>query len=197
MRKIIRLFAAAFLVAGLITACDEIDEVMQDSDAEEESALGIDTDAELIGFTVYDRSQNKVRLSEYVTGNRVTMLNFWGTFCGPCIREMPDLAEIEKEYWDEGFEIVGVTTDATDYESGGLIPYILKDADSIIEQTGVEYPICFAGADLIQYTQITAVPTTFFVNENGDLLTDPMVGSRSREEWESIINELLEYADGE
>ena len=197
MRKIIRLFAAAFLVAGLITACDEIDEVMQDSDAAEESALGIDTDAELIGFAVYDRSQNKVRLSEYVTGNRVIMLNFWGTFCGPCIREMPDLAEIEKEYRDEGFEIVGVTTDATDYESGGLIPYILKDADSIIEQTGVEYPICFAGADLIQYTQITAVPTTFFVNENGDLLTDPMVGSRSREEWESIINELLEYADGE
>ena len=221
MRKMIRLFAAVFIVAGLITACDEIDEVMQDSDAAEESALGIDTEdmdteeadsteesyeedkddadseAELIGFTVYDRFQNKVRLSEYVTGNRVTMLNFWGTFCGPCIREMPDLAEIEKEYRDEGFEIVGVTTDATDYESGGLIPYILKDADSIIEQTGVEYPICFAGADLIQYTQITAVPTTFFVNENGDLLTDPMVGSRSREEWESIINELLEYADGE
>ena len=197
MRKMIRLFVAVFLVAGLITACDEIDEVMQDSDAAEESALGIDTEAELIGFTVYDRSQNKVRLSEYVAGNRVTMLNFWGTFCGPCIREMPDLAEIEKEYRDEGFEIVGVTTDATDYESGGLIPYILKDADSIIEQTGVEYPICFAGADLIQYTQITAVPTTFFVNENGDLLTDPMVGSRSREEWESIINELLEYADGE
>ena len=149
----------------------------------------------LTGFAVYDRSQNELKLSEYVAGNKVTMINFWATFCGPCIGEMPELARIEKEYKDKGFEIVGVTTDATDYEKGGLIQDILKDADDILEQTGVEYPICFASADLVGYAQITAVPTTFFVDENGNLLAGPMLGSKSGEEWERIITGLLDEAD--
>ena len=220
-RRVLLLTIAFVLAAGLTVACENTDEAAKAGDISKETAVkesgintesadsegkpeeteeGTDSDeagseAELTGFTVYDKSQNVKKLSEYVTGNKVTMINFWATFCGPCIREMPELAEIAKEYKDKGFEIVGVTTDATDYENGGLIPNILKDADDILKQTGVEYPICFAGADLIRYTQITAVPTTFFVDEKGNLLTDPMVGSRSGEEWESIITRLLYEAD--
>ena len=159
----------------------------------EEARTVSDTEeAELIGLTVYDESQNEKKLSEYVAGNKVTMINFWGTFCGPCINEMPYLAELEKKYRDKGFEIVGVTTDATDYDKGGLMPDVLKDADDIVAETGVEYPICYASLDLVQYTQLQAVPTTLFVDERGNLMTDPMVGSRSMEDWESIIKDLLE-----
>ncbi len=191
-RKSLILMTAFVLAVGLTTACENTDEAGKAGDISKEA---VGTEAGLIGFKVYDESQNEKSLSEYVTGNKVTMLNFWGTFCGPCIRGMPELAQIEKKYKDKGFEIVGVTTDATDYENGGLIPNILKDADDILKQTGVEYPVCFAGADLMRYTQITAVPTTFFVDEKGNLLTSPMVGSRSGEEWESIITGLLDKAD--
>lgn len=220
-KRIIPLSIIVFvLAAGLLTSCEDADEATQvnniskeeaadeseintesteEAESQEESgedeagSNGDETgEAELIGFTVYDGSQNEKKLSEYVDGNKVTMLNFWATFCGPCINEMPYLAEIEKEYKDKGFEIVGVTTDVTDYDKGSLIPELLEDADDIVTQTGVEYPICYAGLDLIQYTQITAVPTTFFVDGKGNLLAEPMVGSRSREDWESIINDLLE-----
>ena len=191
-RKSLILMTAFVLAVGLTTACENTDEAGKAGDISKEA---VGTEAGLIGFKVYDESQNEKSLSEYVTGNKVTMLNFWGTFCGPCIREMPELAQIEKKYKDKGFEIVGVTTDATDYKNGGLIPNILKDADDILKQTGAEYPVCFAGADLMRYTQITAVPTTFFVDEKGNLLTSPMVGSRSGEEWESIITGLLDKAD--
>ncbi len=159
---------------------------------EEARAVSDAEEAELIGLTVYDESQNEKKLSEYVAGNKVTMINFWGTFCGPCINEMPYLAELEKKYRDKGFEILGVTTDATDYEKGGLMPEVLKDADDIVAETGVEYSICYASLDLVQYTQLQAVPTTLFVDERGNLLTDPMVGSRSMEDWENIIKNLLE-----
>ncbi len=179
-------------------AAESQEETGEDEAGEDEAGSNSDEagEAELIGFTVYDNSQNEKKLSEYVDGNKVTMLNFWATFCGPCIGEMPYLAEIEKEYKDKGFEIVGVSTDVTDYDKGGLIPELLKEADDIVAQTGVEYPICHAKPDLIQYTEITAVPTTFFVDGKGNLLAEPMVGSRSREDWESIINDLLEGADG-
>lgn len=153
-------------------------------------------EAEILGFTVYDRDQNETRLAEYVRGNKVTMLNFWGTFCGPCINEMPDLADIERKYKDKGFEIVGVTTDAMDYYNGSLMPDIMADADEIIKQTNVEYPVVYAGPELIEYTNITAVPTTFFVDRKGNLLSAPAVGSRSMEDWEDIITELLENVSG-
>lgn len=218
MKRITLIMMIAFiLVVGLTTACESANEVVNetvdetaDETVDETADEAVDETADetvnetadetvpeenLTGFAVYDRSQNELKLSEYVTGNKVTMINFWATFCGPCIGEMPELARLEKEYKDKGFEIVGVTTDATDYESGGLIQDILNDADDILEQTGVEYPICFASADLVGYAQITAVPTTFFVDEKGNLLAGPMLGSKSGEEWERIITGLLDEAD--
>ena len=147
------------------------------------------------GITVYDRSLNEVSLGEMISQNEVTMLNFWGTFCGPCLGEMPDLAKIDQEYRDKGFGIIGITIDAVDYENGGFVTEILEDADDIAADTGVQYPIVFADDELIQYANITAVPTTYFVDRNGNLLTDPIVGSRSGEDWKVIITELLGKTD--
>ena len=220
-RTTLILMTAFILVVGLTTACESTNEAVNEpaneavnepaneavnepvneavnepvNETVNETENETVPEEKLTGFAVYDRSQNEQKLSEYVAGNKVTMINFWATFCGPCIGEMPELARIEKEYKDKGFEIVGVTTDATDYENGGLIQDILEDADDILEQTGVEYPICFASADLVGYAQITAVPTTFFVDESGNLLAGPMLGSKSGEEWERIITGLLDEAD--
>lgn len=49
-----------------------------------------------ISFTATDFKGNPVT-SEIFAKNKLTMVNIWGTFCGPCIREMPDLARINKE----------------------------------------------------------------------------------------------------
>ena len=42
------------------------------------------------------------------------MINVWGTFCGPCIREMPDLARISESHKNSGVEVVGVVIDVTE-----------------------------------------------------------------------------------
>ena len=46
----------------------------------------------------------------------LNMVNIWGTFCGPCIREMPELGELSDEYADKGVQIIGMLTDVTDPE---------------------------------------------------------------------------------
>ena len=51
---------------------------------------------EKITFTATDLKGAAVT-SEIFSKNKVTMLNIWGTFCGPCIREMPDLAKLNEE----------------------------------------------------------------------------------------------------
>ncbi len=44
----------------------------------------------------------------------------------------------------------------------------------------------------MDYTQLMAFPTTYFVDAQGNMLRDPVVGSQSQETWEKIITELLE-----
>ena len=42
---------------------------------------------------------------------KVVLIDFWATWCGPCLRVMPDLVETYREYHDQGFEIIGISLD--------------------------------------------------------------------------------------
>ncbi len=152
--------------------------------------------SELVTIPVFDGEMNETDLLEYVSKNKVTMLNFWGTFCGTCIRDMPNLAAIYTEYSDKGFGIVGVTIDAVNPSNGSIDPGIINDAEEIANETGVQYPIVYASRDLVFYTQIQVVPTTVFVDENGYLLTEPIIGARGKAQWNVIISDILQRADG-
>lgn len=155
----------------------------EETDPEESSDFG--------DFTVYDESGNAITLASLVKENKVTMIDFWGTFCGPCISQMPDLGEIERAYKDKGFEIIGITVDGVDYENGEVIAEIAADAKEITRDTNVGYPIVYPDVDLMMSVQIPAVPTAFFVDERGNIMGEPVIGARSRKVWESMVRELL------
>lgn len=55
---------------------------------------------------------NKNITSEIFEDAELTMINIWGTFCGPCIKEMPDLAQLNKNNENKGFQIIGIVIDA-------------------------------------------------------------------------------------
>lgn len=156
------------------------------------SADDFDNEA-LLSFELTDLEGNEVVVGDYITGNTVTMINYWGTFCGPCINEMPELAELEKEYKDKGFEILGMTCDVYD-GAGGYDEDILLDAIDIVEDTGVEYPVFVATPELLDYALLEAYPTTVFVDSEGNLLMSPIVGSHTKEEWEEYIAQAFEAA---
>ena len=122
----------------------------------------------------------------------LTMVNVWGTFCGPCIREMPELGQLSKDLESEGFQIIGIITDSV---AGGFVPinYVLEDARSIILQTGADYRHLIPSESLYdRFLQgVSAVPTTFFVDSDGRTIGDPYVGSRSYAQWKAVIDPLL------
>ena len=64
-------------------------------------------------FNSIDLDGNEIS-SELYSNNKITMVNIWGTFCGPCIREMPDLAKLSQEYKSKGVEIIGIPIDIAD-----------------------------------------------------------------------------------
>lgn len=115
----------------------------------------------------------------------LTMVNIWGTFCGPCIAEMPDLGEISREYADKGFQIVGMLCDVMEPED--------ETALEIVEETKADYTHLIASEDLtmnaLQY--VTSVPTTVFVDKEGYVVGEVYAGARDKTTWELIINQYL------
>ena len=119
----------------------------------------------------------------YFREHKVTMVNFWATWCGPCVGEIPDLVKLSGDYADQGFAILGVLLWDED----------LDGARAFIKEQGVTYPVVVAEGVFAELSaDFYGVPSTLFFNTNGEqLLTEPAVGSRSYAGWEEEIVKLL------
>lgn len=174
-------------LVGLLTACGS-QEASQD-----DTTTGDTTQSQgvLAGFTAQDLEGNDVDDSIFDDYD-VTMVNVWGTFCGPCIKEMPDLGELAEEYADEGLQIVGIVSDATDYQ-GGYPEDTVELAQEIVAETGADYLHLLPSQDLLDrvLSSIQVVPTTFFVDSDGNQLGGIVTGAKSREAWTKIFDEKL------
>lgn len=128
-------------------------------------------------------------------GHKVTMINVWGTFCHPCIEEMPELEEIFQMYDEKDLQLIGL---AGDLYSHAELDQGQKDlALDIVERTGVTYPILIPSKGL-QAGVIDAIlcyPTTIFFDENGNQL-DVVEGAGSKEQWIEVIEEVLANEEG-
>lgn len=155
-------------------------------DADEEDLAG--EEAEAISFEGQDIKGNTVT-SSVLAQSRLTMVNVWATYCNPCLREMPDLGELAGEYDSGDFQIIGIISDVQE----GANEKSLEYAEGLIEQTGANYPHLLLNESIYRalLTEVSAVPTTFFLDENGQVL-DVVVGSMDKAAWEEKINGLLE-----
>ncbi|MBP3824212.1 MAG: TlpA family protein disulfide reductase [Butyrivibrio sp.] len=204
MKRAAAILLIATLSFGIISGCgnggqqaqsgaetDQLETAQPDASQEpSQTAEAVSPEDILMNYTVKDLELNDVALADYVKGNKLTMINFWGTFCGPCISEMPELGEIERNYKDKGFEIVGLTTDVADLQ-GNYDESVIDDARSIIEDTGITYPVLVAPAQLMVDIGLQYVPTSYFLDSEGNVLGSAEIGSKSGEEWEEVINGYL------
>ena len=86
-------------------------------------------------FTSADLDMNDVDQS-ILAGHKLTLINVWATFCGPCLSEMPSLGELNTEYADQGFQIVGIVTDVVNSD-GTLSDSQVSLAKEYAEKTGL------------------------------------------------------------
>ena len=123
---------------------------------------------EKITFTATDLN-GRIVTSEIFEKNKVTMLNIWGTFCGPCIREMPDLAKLNEANKGKGVEVVGIVVDILD-RKGNVDSRIKSTAETIIAQTGANYTNIVPSKEMLNglLKNVQAVPATIFVDSNGN-----------------------------
>ena len=142
-------------------------------------------------FTATDIDGNPVDQTLFAD-YKLTMINVWATYCSPCIDEMPDLGRLHADMAAEGVQIVGLVSDALD-SSGNISQSQVDLARDIIEATGANYTHMLPSQDLISTVlwQVTAVPTTIFVDHTGELVGYAYAGSRSYDQWTAIIYDTL------
>ncbi len=145
----------------------------------------------LEGFTSTDLDGNPVDSSIFAD-YPVTMVNVWGTFCGPCIEEMPALGRLAAEYAPQGVQIVGIVGDIT-LSDGVYNEELTQLARDIVAETGADYLHLMPSEDLAErkLSEIQAFPTTFFVDETGTEIGEAVYGAQSEETWRAILDGLL------
>lgn len=196
-----RLLAAALALLALLFACAPAQDTPAPPSATSSAPAG-DAGSEegeeqqpvpILGeFTATGLDGEEVDQSIF-TGYDVTMVNVWATFCGPCLREMPDLGALHQEFSEQGFQILGIVTDVQ-APDGSISQEQVDLAAQIAEETGASYLHLLPSEDLIACLlwQVSSVPTTIFVDETGALIGKGYLGSRDAAAWRSIIEEKLE-----
>ncbi len=100
---------------------------------------------------------------------KVTLINLWGVWCIPCIKEMPELVKMEEEYSDKGFQVVGlnVGNDDGNTETEDNINAFNKKQNLNYKLGWVDRSIL---GEFYKLAQIGAVPQSFVINRNGKLI---------------------------
>ena len=93
-------------------------------------AQGIKAGAQAVDFKLADTFGNKVSLSAY--HGKLVLLNFWATWCAPCVAEMPALERLYKKLNARGFEILAVSVDPADSRA---------EVQNFVSETGISFPV--------------------------------------------------------
>ena len=140
-------------------------------------------------FETTDLDGNVINSKDLFAKNKVTMINIWATTCGPCIEEMPKLEKMNKEFNEKGGAIVGLVDDVTVDNT-----LYLEEAQEIVEQTGVTYTNLRAWDNYYDVLSSVGTPTTYFVDSEGKLIGEPILGARPNQ-YKKQMEEYLSQAE--
>lgn len=126
-------------------------------------------------FTLQDLDGVDFHSKDIISSNKVTVINFWGTFCGPCINELPDLEALREIYDGRGLGVIGIVVDSRNKE----------EAKRLAAQTGTNYTHLLDNGTFSSL--VMAVPHTVIVDSKGKVLSS-VTGKRSLSQFTSMVN---------
>jgi len=135
-------------------------------------------------FTLIDQYGYTHKLSDYK--GKVVFLNFWATWCPPCVKEMPYIEEVYNEYKNDGDDVVilGVAMPNIGREGSK------EDIISFLNSNGYTFPVVFdESAEVITKYGISAFPTTYLIDKEGNIY-GYIPGAMDKSTMRSIINDM-------
>jgi len=134
-----------------------------------------------------DLDGNPVNLAELNAAGKFVMLDFWASWCGPCMRELPHVAPFYDEFAPGRFALVGISLDTDSTE---------QKMHEAIADLGLHYPIVYEGGGwqtrLAVEWDVHSIPATFLVNPDGVIVLKNIRG----EEGLALVKKIVEDAPG-
>lgn len=191
MKKFFALLLALLFLAGCGAKEPALEETAEEETVVEEPAA--ETDADDFGAFTAETLEGETVTEAIFEQADLTVVNLWATFCRPCIQEMPTLGLLHEEL--ENVQVLGIVLDCND-QYGGVDPEQVTVAMDIMEQTGAGYPSLVLNRSLamIGMANFQYIPTTLFVDKNGNVVGSEVVSAMDEAGWRETIAERLEMA---
>jgi len=133
---------------------------------------------------------NQIDSLKSINDGNVILINFWASWCKPCVEEFPDLIKIQNDYKDKGLSVIFISLDFPEEINSKLIPFLKSEK--------VDFTTFYCGfknaEELMDYFDRKwdgAIPATFIFDRKG-MLRSKVIGSRDYDFYRSEVSKLLE-----
>lgn len=118
--------------------------------------------------------------------SKVTLVNYWATWCGPCRTELPELQALHQEIQAKGGAVMGLVSDATQTKG-------LEAGKKLVSQNQLKYPnlVSTPGIESFVSARSQYVPTSFLIDKDGYIIGKSIIGSKSKADYLKLINDAL------
>ncbi len=130
-------------------------------------------------WTLPDLAGNPVNSVQFK--GKVVVVDFWATWCGPCVEEIPGYIALQEKYGKDGLVIIGISLDRRGPES----------VKKFVAKQGMNYPVLMGDAAVVEaFGNFDAIPTTFIIDRAGNI-RERKTGGMPAAEFEKLVRQYL------